>query len=84
MTEPLSRREALKRLGAIGAGAALAPGRLIGGVSEIVIAGQPVEISVASLSPSTVRITARPIVAGRAEAVAATGELAVENPGKIA
>ena len=84
MTEPLSRREALKRLGAIGAGAALVPVRLIGGRSEILIAGQPVEIAVASLSPATVRITARPIVAGRVEPIAKTGELAEENPGKIA
>ncbi|MGH7621184.1 MAG: twin-arginine translocation signal domain-containing protein, partial [Gemmatimonadaceae bacterium] len=82
MTESLSRREALKRLGVIGAGAALAPAHLIGGGSEIVIAGQPVEIAVASVSSATVRITVQPIVTGRAAPLVATGELAAEDLGR--
>ena len=82
MTESLSRREALKRLGVIGAGAALSPVRLFGAESEIVVAGQPVEIAVASVSPATVRITIQPIVSGQAAPLAFTGELAAEHPGK--
>jgi hypothetical protein len=53
----LSRRGALKRLGAAGAAAALTPRRILQ-TSAIRIAGHPVEITVFSMSPATLRLTA--------------------------
>jgi alpha-glucosidase/alpha-D-xyloside xylohydrolase len=80
----LSRRDAIKRLAAAGATLRVA---LDGAIAEsnapIVIAGQPVEIMVASLSPTTVRIRIAQIDNGRVAAVAYTGALANENPGEI-
>ena len=53
-----SRRDVLKQIGFAGAGAILAPAVIRGQNSPIRIAGMPVEIAVASVSPTTVRITA--------------------------
>ena len=50
-------REALKRVGLAGVATALAPSVLRGAVAPIIVAGRPVEIRVASVSPSTVRLT---------------------------
>ena len=63
MPHPLSRREMLKQLGVAGAGAVFSGGILRGGVEPILVAGRPVEIAVASVSPATVRITVLPLVA---------------------
>jgi alpha-glucosidase/alpha-D-xyloside xylohydrolase len=57
----MSRREALRQLGAAGAGVALAGGVQRGQSSPIVIAGRTVEIVIAAVSPSTVRVSALPI-----------------------
>jgi alpha-glucosidase/alpha-D-xyloside xylohydrolase len=100
MSDSISRREALKHLGSIGAGAMLpiAAGTMLpigagamlhgeiarGPGGEIVIAGQPVEITVASLSPATVRLTIAPILDGRAASFSSTGALARENAGTVA
>jgi alpha-glucosidase len=51
------------------------------GATEIVVAGQPAEIAVASLSAHTARITVRPIRNGAAEPIAVTGELVAETVG---
>jgi hypothetical protein len=53
----ISRREVLKELGQATAGLALTGGVLRAQGAEIVVAGKLVEIVVASVSPSTVRIS---------------------------
>ena len=79
--KPVSRRAALKQLGTAGAGFVLA-GRLTRGEhAGIVIAGQPVEIGVWSVSAATVRITMCPLEAGRPQPVPVTGALAREEFG---
>ncbi len=83
MPDPLSRREALKQLGVVGAGLAIGRRQFLRGeANEIVVAGQPVEISVASLSPTTARITLRPIHNGAADSLPVTGELVAEKLGR--
>ncbi|HEY2165226.1 MAG TPA: twin-arginine translocation signal domain-containing protein, partial [Gemmatimonadaceae bacterium] len=83
MTDPLSRREALKQLGVVGAGLAIGSRRIVrSGANEIVIAGQPVEIAIASLSRITARITLRPINNGAADTLPVTGELISEKLGQ--
>jgi len=57
-----SRRNALKHLAAAGLGAALQPVVIRGQFAPIRVAGMPVEIAVASISPVTVRVTVSPIV----------------------
>ena len=58
-------------------------GKIIRGrAADIVIAGQPVEIEVASLSDTTVRATVRPIQQGALVPVPLTGELVQPTPGK--
>src|SRR5215831_6727940 len=74
-----SRREALKRAGAIIVGARVL--RLSS--TDLAIAGEPVEISVASLSPVTARITIRPIRDGRTPDVPVTGELVSTTLGRV-
>ena len=81
MSEPISRRDALKHLGVVGAGLALHGTTLRGRFQDIVVAGQPVELTVASLSPSTVRLTLRPLQGGRPDPVPFTGALAEDDPG---
>jgi alpha-glucosidase/alpha-D-xyloside xylohydrolase len=76
----LSRRDAVKRLAAAGAGAVLAP-CILRGQSPIVVAGRPVEIAVASVSPSTVRITVAPVSTSAGEAVADDGALVAAAKG---
>ena len=83
MPDSVSRREALKQLGVLGAGVAIGRRQLLGGqAKEIVIAGQQVEISVASLSPATARITLEPIHDGAADSLPVTGELVSEKLGR--
>jgi alpha-glucosidase/alpha-D-xyloside xylohydrolase len=61
MSEPLSRRDVLQQIGAAGAGVILA-GRFVRGQPRpILVAGKPVEMLVASISPSTVRIAVLPL-----------------------
>lgn len=75
MTDPVSRRDALKQLGVLGTGLALG-GRLRRHLdAPLVVAGRPVELSVTSLGPRTVRITLRPVADGRVAPAPVTGEL---------
>jgi alpha-glucosidase/alpha-D-xyloside xylohydrolase len=83
MPDSIPRREALKRLGVAGAGLAIGSRRILGGTArEIVVAGQAVEISVASLSPVTARITLQPIHNGATDPLPVTGELVSEKLGR--
>jgi hypothetical protein len=84
MSAPVSRRDAIKTLSAAGAAAAFGPQVLRGARDGITIAGQQVEIEVASVSAATARITIRPVRNGKPVAVATTGELVEQSPGKIA
>jgi alpha-glucosidase (family GH31 glycosyl hydrolase) len=77
----VSRREVLKQLGTAGAGVLLAPQAIRGQSPTIVIAGTPVEIAIASLSPMTARITVVPI-AGDAATMPVDGALVSEELGK--
>jgi alpha-glucosidase (family GH31 glycosyl hydrolase) len=62
MPQRPSRRNALKHLAAAGVGAALHPVVIRGQSAPIRVAGMPVEIAVASISPVTVRVTVSAIV----------------------
>jgi alpha-glucosidase len=62
MSEPVSRRDVLRRLGAAGTGAVLGGGIIRGQAPPIRVAGTPVEIAVAPVSPAMVRITVAAIV----------------------
>jgi alpha-glucosidase (family GH31 glycosyl hydrolase) len=77
----ISRRQALRDLGAAGAGLALTGGVIRGQGRQIVIAGQPSEIEVSSVCPTTVRITVRPIVEDVPTPVPVTGALVQESFG---
>jgi hypothetical protein len=73
MADGISRRDALKHLGAAGAGFVISGGVIRGQSADIVIAGTPVEIAVSSVSAATVRITLRPIQPGAAAPIPVTG-----------
>ncbi len=80
MSDAISRRDALKQLAASGAGMMFA-GTIRGGAADIIVAGQPSEIAVWSVSPDTVRITVRPLQSGSPVPVPVTGALVQEEPG---
>lgn len=61
MPTQIPRRDAIKQLTLAGAGLAFSGGVLRGQGKPIVINGKPVEIAVAAVSPSTVRITLLPL-----------------------
>ena len=77
-SDGISRRVALKRLGAVASGAYFA-GAFQGESTDIIVGGKPVEIAVWSLSPTTVRITVSPVVAGIRTPVPVTGALIVDD-----
>ena len=81
MPDPISRREALRQLGVAGAGLVLAPQVVRGETADFVVAGSPVEMAIASLSAVTVRVTVRPIEAGRPVTIAVTGALDHDSAG---
>jgi hypothetical protein len=58
----LTRRSALKQVGLAGAGLLATPVMIRGQAAPITIANRPVEIAIASVSLSTVRITVQPLV----------------------
>src|SRR6187399_3253194 len=79
----ITRRRALKDLGLAGAGLAVSGGVIRGqSPGEIVVAGQPVEIAVSSVSPLTVRVSLRPIRDGVPAPIAQTGHLVQDEFGK--
>jgi alpha-glucosidase (family GH31 glycosyl hydrolase) len=80
----VSRRQALKQMGAAGAGLALAPAIIRGQGDGITIGGRPVEIAVSSISPATVRLTLRPLAGGQPSPVPGDGALARPAAGQLA
>ena len=72
---PLTRRSALQRVGFASAGFVLAPFTIRGQTQPITVAGRPVEIAIATVSASTVRITVKPIAGGAAQNVVNRGAL---------
>src|SRR5262249_23449170 len=82
MPDSISRRDALKQLGIVGAGLAIGDRRILRGAKEIVVAGQPVEIAIDSLSAPTARISLRPIRGGAVDPLPVTGELVAEKIGR--
>jgi alpha-glucosidase (family GH31 glycosyl hydrolase) len=86
MADSVSRRDWMASLGlatvASAASARNMPGaQAVGSVAPIRIGGQPVAISVASVSPRTIRITVQPIEASGG--VARTGELVDHDLGAV-
>src|SRR5688500_16563177 len=61
MPQPIPRRDALKQLTLAGAGLAFSGGIIRGQTTPIVVNGKPVEILIASVSATTVRISVVPI-----------------------
>jgi len=82
MHKPLTRREALKRIGTAGAGIVFARGVIRGQSSDIIVAGRAVEIIVSTLGPSTVRLTVLPIESGRPAGVPADGAIVQTGEGR--
>jgi alpha-glucosidase/alpha-D-xyloside xylohydrolase len=80
MHERPSRRNALKHIAAAGLGAALRPVVIRGQSAPIRVAGMPVEIAVASISPTTVRVTVSAIAG--TSGVPDDGALAAAAEGK--
>jgi alpha-glucosidase/alpha-D-xyloside xylohydrolase len=83
MTGPLSRRDVLKQIGSAGAGVVLARSVVRGQPSGITVAGSPVEIAIAVLSPSTVRITLRRAGVDALAQIAADGALGPAAEGEV-
>ena len=77
-----TRRDALKQIAAAGIGCAVSPGAVWGQDSSITIAGRPVQIAIASVSPSTVRITISPLVSGVAQNLRPSGALVEAAAGR--
>src|SRR5688572_14130231 len=82
MSKRVSRREALQHMGTAGAGLLLGGGVIRGQSAPIVIAGKPVEIVVAGVSRSTVRITVLPLDGGTAVPVRDDNALVAAAEGK--
>jgi alpha-glucosidase (family GH31 glycosyl hydrolase) len=61
MSRPVTRREAVKQFGFAGTGLVLARVVIRGAQGDITLAGRPVEIAIASVSRTTVRITISPV-----------------------
>jgi alpha-glucosidase len=60
MSKPISRREVLRSVVWAGTGALIAPRTFASTESGLVVAGQPVELSLSSLSAHTIRISLTP------------------------
>src|SRR6187200_3332529 len=82
MSQPITRRAALKQISAAGAGVLVSRGVIRGQGGDIVVGGQPVEIAVDSLSPSTVRISVLPIVGSTPTVAPQDGGLAEPSAAK--
>ena len=81
MPPPIPRRDALKQLTLAGAGLAFSGGIIRGQAAPIVINGKPVEVVVAAVSASTVRITVLPLAG---EPLPDHNALAAAAAGKVA
>lgn len=73
LSEPISRRDALKRLGMASAGIILTRSVIRGQSTNVLVAGKPVEIGVYMLSPSTVRLAVLPVEKERATTLPVDG-----------
>jgi alpha-glucosidase len=71
----ITRRRALQRMAAAGAGMALAPSIVRGQAAPIIVAGRPAEILVRAISGNTIRISLRAIVGGTPQPVINRGAL---------
>ncbi|HEX5214986.1 MAG TPA: TIM-barrel domain-containing protein [Vicinamibacterales bacterium] len=78
----VTRRDAIKQLGAAGAAVALGGGVIRGQGADIVVGGSPVEIVVTSVSPVTVRILVLPIAAGAVAPLPVDGSLVQSEWGR--
>ena len=74
MTKPISRRDALQRLGAAGAGALL-PVPLMAQDAALRVTGRAVELSLTSVSAHTIRLTIAPLDNGKPQPVPMDGSL---------
>jgi alpha-glucosidase/alpha-D-xyloside xylohydrolase len=79
MTNPISRRETLKSLGAAGVGAVLGPGLNPSPQNAVQITGRLVELSLTSISPQTVRLSIVPIENGKPQPIPLDGSLAPQR-----
>src|SRR5438046_3460979 len=77
----ISRREALKQIGAASAGVVLPMTLFRGRVRDIVVDGRPVEIAVAAVSGHTVRVTVLPLVGGSRGSLPVDGAVVREARG---
>ena len=84
MSDSLSRRDAIRQLGILGAGVALRPRILRVGGDPLVIAGQAVEVAVATVGARTVRVSVRPLGGNGPAPIPATGELTADAAGSVA
>jgi len=82
MTDDISRRDALKHM-VVGSAGLMFAGVIRGPTADIMVAGQPVEIAVWSLSSATARITVRPVQATTVVPVPITGALVTEEAGTL-
>ncbi|MGD0942348.1 MAG: hypothetical protein ABR905_21855, partial [Terracidiphilus sp.] len=85
MNHPLSRRDALKAVISAGTMALIKPARAADSETPIISASAPVDISVFSISPRTVRITIQPIQNGSSMPLPSDGALVREEwPTRVA
>jgi alpha-glucosidase (family GH31 glycosyl hydrolase) len=82
MATSIRRREALRQIAAAGAGALLAPQVLRGQGAPIVVGGKPVEITITSVSASTVRITVAEITGSAGSTLPNQGALVAAATGR--
>jgi alpha-glucosidase len=83
MARICTRREAIKHIGAAGAGLVLAPRLIRGRWMDITIAGRPVEIVISTVSRTTVRLTVLPTEGETAIDVPVDGALVGGGQGQL-
>jgi len=82
MSGRFTRRQALKQIGTAGAGLILTRGLIRGRSEDIRIFGKPVEISVSTLSPATVRLTVLPLEGGSGAGLPVDGAIGPDGEGR--
>ncbi|MBS1808377.1 MAG: glycoside hydrolase, partial [Acidobacteria bacterium] len=78
MTKSISRRDALQRFTAAGAGALLAT-PLIAQETSLRVTGRAVELALTPISTQTIRLTIAPLENGKAQPVPMDGSLTLSN-----
>src|SRR5437588_530588 len=84
MNNRISRRDALRNVAAAGTGGFLTSAQALAQVKPLEVAGKPVELTLTSVTPQTVRITVQPIENGQPKPVPQDGALVKEDFGKPA